>query len=170
MGFYVNKEDFVGKFEIHQGMYDNDNINSYIQKYELRYLVELLGVDLFNDYYLDANAQIDHIPVDPLFLFLYEPFQWQNGMDSWEILYSYGIKEMLVGFIYFEYMKDQITTNTLAGTVTQTSENSKLATTTLYGKYNDAILTYKAIQNYMLYNFSAYQKFRGNPKQYAYWL
>jgi hypothetical protein len=77
MGFYVNSTDFVGKFEIHQGMYDVANIDAYIQKYELRYLVEMLGVDLFNAYYLDANAQLDHIPLDPLFSFIYEPFTWQ---------------------------------------------------------------------------------------------
>lgn len=170
MGFYVNRQDFVGKFEVHQGMYDSNNIDLYIQKYELRYLVEMLGVDLFNAYYLDANSQPLHVPSDPLFLFIYEPFQWQNGLQYWEILYSYGIKEMLLGFIYFEYMKDVITANTLAGTVTQKSENSEGATTTLYGKYNDAILSYNAIQNYILFNSGSYPAFRGVPKQYAHWL
>ena len=170
MGFYINREDFIGKFEIHQGMYDAVNIDLYIQKYELRYLVELLGVDLFNEFYLDANAQPQHIPSNLLFLFIYNPFQYQNGMQYWEILFSGGMKEMLLGFVYFEYMKDQITQNTLAGTVTQNSENSKGATTTLYGKYNDAVKTYTAIQSYILYNSGSYPKFRGQPKQYAHWL
>ena len=170
MGFYVNSTDFIGKFEIHQGMYDVANIDAYIQKYELRYLVEMLGVDLFNAYYLDANAQLDHIPLDPLFSFIYEPFTWQNGIQYWEILYSYGIKEMLIGFIYFEIMKDSITMNTLAGSVTQKSENSAGAITTIYGKYNDAVKTYQAIQTYIVYNSGSYPTFRGNSKQYAHWL
>ncbi|CAB4151175.1 hypothetical protein UFOVP597_4 [uncultured Caudovirales phage] len=170
MGFYVNSTDFIGKFEIHQGMYDVANIDAYIQKYELRYLVELLGVDLYNSYYLDANAQIDHIPLNPLFKFLYDPFQYQLNMQYWTILYSYGIKEMLLGFIYFEYNKDFITANTLAGNVTQKSENSEGAFLTIYGKYNDAIKTYRAIQDYILFNSGSYPTFRGMPKQYAYWL
>lgn len=170
MGFYVNSTDFTGKFEVHQGMYDASNIDAYIQKYELRYLVELLGVDLYNAYYLDANAQIDHVPTDPLFKFIYDPFQYQSNMQYWTILYSYGIKEMLLGFIYFEYMKDSITANTLAGSVTQKSENSEGAMLTLYGKYNDAVKTYRAIQDYILFNSGSYPSFRGMPKQYAYWL
>jgi len=170
MGFYVNSTDFVGKFEIHQGMYDTANIDDYIEKYELRYLVELLGVDLYNSYYANAVNQPNHVPTDPLFLFIFNKFEYQNGMQYWNILYSYGIKEMLLGFIYFEYNKDLITANTLAGVVTQKSENSSGAMTTIYGKYNDAVKTYRAIQNYILYNSGSYHTFRGQPKQYAYWL
>ena len=110
------------------------------------------------------------IPLDPLFSFIYEPFTWQNGIQYWEILYSYGIKEMLVGFIYFEIMKDSITMNTLAGSVAQKSENSTGAITTIYGKYNDAVKTYQAIQTYIIYNSGSYPSFRGNSKQYAHWL
>jgi hypothetical protein len=170
MGFYVYSEDFVGKFEISQGMYDIANIDAYIQKYELRYLTELLGVDLFNAYYLDAIQSSPPVPTDPLFYFIYNPFSWQNGAQYWEILYSYGIKEMLLGFIYFEYMKDSITMNTLAGSVAQKSENSTGAITTIYGKYNDAVKTYQAIQTYIIYNSGSYPTFRGNSKQYAHWL
>ena len=170
MGFYVNSTDFTGKFEIHQGMYDTANIDAYIDKYELRYLVELLGVDLYNDYYADANTQPNKIPADPLFNYIYNQFQYQNGMEYWQILYSYGIKEMLLGFIYFEFMKDFITASTLAGVVTQKSENSSGAMTTIYGKYNDAVKTYRAIQSYIIYNSGSYPTFRGQAKQYAYWL
>jgi hypothetical protein len=67
-------------------------------------------------------------------------------------------------------MKDAITANTLAGTVTQKSENSDGAMTTLYVRYNDAVKTYQAIQGYILYNSGSYPLFRGVPKQYAYWL
>ena len=170
MGFYINRDDFKGKFEIHQGMYDLNNIDFYIEKYELRYLVEMLGVELYNSYYADANAQPDHIPTDPLFKFIYEPFQYQDSFQGYDILYSYGIKEMLLGFVYFEYQKDLITQNTLAGTVTQKSENSNGATITLYGKYNDAVKTYQAIQYYILKNSGSYPQFRGMGKQYAYWI
>jgi hypothetical protein len=91
-------------------------------------------------------------------------------MQYWTILYSYGIKEMLIGFLYFEIMKDAITMNTLAGTVTQKSENSAGAITTIYGKYNDAVKTFQAIQDYILYNSGSYPSFRGQAKQYAHWL
>jgi hypothetical protein len=79
---------------------------------------------------------------------------------------------MLMGFIYFEYLKDQITQSTPVGIVKQQGENSTPihSHTTIYGRYNEAIKTYRAIQDYIFLNQATYDGFRGVLKQYAYWI
>ena len=79
---------------------------------------------------------------------------------------------MLVGFIYFEYMKDSITQTTPIGVVKQSTENSTpiSAHTPIYLRYNESVKNYRAIQDYIMQNLSTYPLFRGYTKQYAYWL
>ena len=63
--------------------------------------------------------------------------------------------EMLKGFIYFEYSKDAFMQQTTYGGVQQTAENSKVLNslqTMIYARYNEAIRTYRAIQDYVLLN------------------
>ena len=45
-----------GKFELHKGMYEQQKINEYIDKYERLYLINLLGGDLFNLFVADLVA------------------------------------------------------------------------------------------------------------------
>ena len=44
-----------GKYELHKGMYEQQKINQYIDKYEKSYLIKLLGVDLFNLFVAPKN-------------------------------------------------------------------------------------------------------------------
>ena len=82
------------------------------------------------------------------------------------------MKDMLLGFIYFEYQKDMVTQMTPNGVVKQQNENSTpiSAHTTIFGRYNESVKTFRAIQDYIMLNSSAYPKFKGKSKQYAYWL
>jgi hypothetical protein len=62
---------------------------------------------------------------------------------------------MLKGFIYFEYSKDQMMQQTTFGGVQQKSENSTVLNTLqtlIYNRYNEAIKSYRAIQDYILLN------------------
>ena len=167
MGFYVNTTDFIGKYAISQGVYSNLDINDYISKYELTYLVELLGVELYNLYYADANAQLDKIPLTPIYSFIFNPFNYQ---DNYTLMLSKGFKEMLIGFIYFEYMRDSIATATTTSMQSQKNENSQKNILPIYTRYNEAIITYRAIQNYIITNKQDYLTFKGVNKEFAYWL
>jgi hypothetical protein len=62
---------------------------------------------------------------------------------------------MLKGFIYFEFCREQINLVTPYGAVKPNSENSTIVNTvfnTMYLKYNEALLTYKAIRDYIYLN------------------
>lgn len=171
MGFYVNISDFTGKFEVHQGMYSNNDLNDYIQRYELDYLKQLFGVPLYNEYYANAITNPPtNIPPLAKFSYLYNPFDYQNTDDFWLLCQSKGIKDMLIGFIWFEFNKDQVSTATPLGQQKQKNELSEAVISTLYNRYNESVKTYRAIQTYIAQNSGTYQNFRGQIKGYAYWL
>lgn len=161
----VTLNDFTqgGKYELHTGPYDQQRLQSYIDKYERRYLVELLGVDLYNEFQADVIAGGGY-PTQVRFVTILESlFEDYN----WTIIYSEGMVEMLKGFIWYEYTKDGISQVTPVGMVTPSAENSRNANTLymqMYTRYNDACRTYKAIQEYITNNSSTYSEFNGMRK------
>lgn len=168
MGIFVNDYDFGDqtKFELATGIYSNQKINKYIERYEKDYLIDLFGVELCELFYADTPGSQ---PLTDKYLKLYKPFYEQIGFS---LMKSKGIKDMLTGFIYFEYAKDLITETTPVGMVKPQEQNSKVisAHTPIYLKYNESIKTYNAIQEYIMLNMNEYPEFRGRIKQYAYWL
>jgi hypothetical protein len=168
MGIFVNEYDFTNqtKFELPIGLYSTQKIDKYIERYEKDYLMELLGVELCNLLLEDVSGQV---PTTEKYLKIYEPFYEQI---SFTYMNSKGMKDMLMGFIYFQYTKDLITQITPVGVVKPQEQNSKVITahTPIYLKYNESIKTYNAIQEYILFNMSDYPEFKGLSKKYAYWL
>lgn len=147
---FLSVTDFVGKFQLHTGIYDQSKLTSYIDRYEKKYLVQLFGVELYDEFMGDL---VGNVPQSPNFIKLFEPFNAQLNMCS--IVMSEGILDMLKGFVYFEYAKDLINQMTPFGNVSQNAENSTVVTTLntmLYTRYNESIKTYRAIQDYMIYN------------------
>jgi len=167
MGLFVEISDFTSKFALSTGMYANTNIQSYIDRYEDLYLTELLGINLYNDFIADLD--VDNLPQAVKFEKIFNAFK--EEMDI-RLIISKGMKDMLLGFIYFEYMKDQVTQMTPNGVVKQSNELSTpiSAHTTIYTRYNESVKTYRAIQDYIMLNLGTYDNFRGFTKQYAYWL
>jgi len=166
MGLFVTISDFTSKFALSTGMYANTNIQSYIDRYEDIYLTELLGIKLYNQFIADLTAGV---PMTAKYTKIFNSFK--EEMDI-RLIISRGMKDMLLGFIYFEYMKDSITQTTPIGVVKQSSENSNpiSAHTPIYLRYNESVKTYRAIQDYIMLNLGTYPDFRGYNKQYAYWL
>ena len=158
-----------GKFELHTGTYDTALLQDYIDRYEKRYLTDLFGVDLYNEFNADLILG-GGVPTEQRFTTIFEPL----SVDYiWTILYSEGIKEMLMGFIYYEYMKDQISQTTPIGMVTPSGQNSRNSSSLylqLYTRYNDAVRMYKALQVYMTNNSSDYDEFNGVRKMLITWL
>jgi hypothetical protein len=167
MARFVTSSEFNNKFELSVGMYSDDKIQAYIDRYEESYLVQLLGVELYNLFIADLD--VSNVPQASRFVKIFNPF---NEQVAFSLMMSKGIKDMLMGFIYFEYLKDLITQTTSVGVVKPEEQNSKVITahTTIYGKYNESIKTFNAIQDYIFFNMNTYTEFRGIGKQYAYWL
>jgi hypothetical protein len=153
----VNISDFTGKYEIHRGLYDQSKLQDYIDIYEKRYLIELLGANLYSEFMSDLDTF--NVPESPNFLQIYNPFyEDQNLILDNQILISEGMKQMLKGFIYFEYLKDTTNQTTPNGMAIPSNENSTTATTLysmIYTRYNEAIRTYRAIQWYIITNYNA---------------
>lgn len=150
---YIQETDFKGKWEIHQGMYSYEKINGYITRYTPIYMTQLLGAELYKKYLNDQGAS-------PCFIKINEPFVeelpnyfgnslgFNNGL-----LISDGIKDMMTGFLYFEIMKDDFTQATIYGEVKQIGEVStktNALNTLIYNRYNEAVRTYNAIQQYII--------------------
>lgn len=146
---FLTPADFVGKYELHTGMYVNDKIVHYIDYYEKHYLVQLFGQKLFDEFLADLDP-LTNIPKSPNFLKLFNAFNYD--VTLYETIESRGIVEMLKGFIYFEYSKDNFNQQTTIGNVQQKGENSKVVNTLqtlIYNRYNEAITTFSAIRDYI---------------------
>lgn len=168
--------DYKGKYKLSTGMYDTAKLQDYINRYEPRYLKELLGVELYNQFIADLDAE--NLPESPNYIKIYDPLSEDvtslgitqtgspfNGILNAHYLYGYnsildseGIKEMLKGFIYFEYAKDLMNEMTPYGNVRQSGENSENVggiVTLIYTRYNEAIKSFRSIQEYILLNLTA---------------
>jgi hypothetical protein len=160
----VSISDFTGKYALSKGIYDNAKLQDYIDRYEPRYLRELLGVTLYNEF---MNDLVGGVPQSPNFVKIYEPlsedysmyfYSWQTFNSVNTIIDSEGIKEMLKGFIYFEYAKDLYNQMTPYGLVKPVAENSEVTSTLfslMYNRYNEAVRTFTAIQEYIIVNPNA---------------
>lgn len=158
-----------GKFSLHSGMYTQNDIQAYIDKYEKRYIVQLLGADLGAEFIADVQLG-SGTPTEQRFIDIFEPFDRDEGH---QLLSSDGMKEMLMGFVYYEYLKDQVSTVTAVGMLTPKGENSEPVNslyTQLYTRYNDACRSYKSIQKYIWRTMTDYTGFNGREKSFAYWV
>jgi len=147
---FLTPSDFVGKFQLHRGMYDVAKIESYIERYEKKYLIQLFGVELYEEFMGDIEGLM---PKSPNFIKIFNPFVEQLMLNH--IAQSEGILDMLKGFVYFEYAKDLYNQMTPFGQVMPTSENSQNVPTLnnlMYSRYNESVKTYRAIQSYLMYN------------------
>jgi hypothetical protein len=166
----VSFTDFdFGKFELHIGMYDQERLQDYIDKYEVKYLTQLLGASLYAEFEADLSAG-GGTPTEQRFLDIWNPLSVDYNC---ELLYSEGIKEMLLGFIYFEYVKDLTNQMTPVGNVLPEGENSVRSTSLnsmMFARYNESAKNYKTIQYYILTKLGDYDGFNGVSKSFAYWI
>lgn len=153
-------QDFTGKYQVSHGMYSQATLQDYINRYEPRYLKELFGIDFYNEFQSDL---LNNVPQSPNFLVLFNPlsddlgynFYYFNGIyEGVNQIDSEGIKEMLKGFIYFEYVKDLSNQITPIGLTKPENENSTVANTLfsmMYTRYNEAIRSYNSIREFIKY-------------------
>lgn len=163
MGLFIEKEDFVGKFLVAKGNYDL--LDNYIDRYEVPYLKQLLGATLYELFIADYGLPSQ----DPIYGVLIDAF---DEDDEDEIVSSKGIADMLLGFIYFEYMREQNIKPTNTGLVIGQSENSgaaKVDDNYIYDRYNSSIETYCAIQWYINEHDEDYPDYNGQQKRISHW-
>lgn len=151
--------DFIGKYQIALTTFNAANVQLYIDRYEPMLMRELLGVELFDLYEAGITG------IDPIYEKLRDAFIEQ--LDNGKILESKGVVDMLTGFIYFYFSRDQYTQQTSAGAVKNKGENStnaSFAMSMLNSRWNEALDTYQAIQDYIRENIDVYPTFKGVQK------
>lgn len=161
LNILISDDDFAGKWELAKA--NSDLIDEYIVEYEEQYLIELLGQDLYILFKADLTGGV---PNTPIYKKIFDPFS--ITLNQTEVITSKGMKKMLLGLIYFQYVKDNKTKQTMNGAVNQQTEVAVPAENTfLYQRYNDAVRTYKAIQRYIWENKTDYPDFAGVVKKFT---
>ena len=167
----ITYKDFgKGKWELASGMYEQQKINGYIDLYTNKLLAQLLGVEMYNLFVANLDP-ITFQPIDAKYLAIYNPFMHEQ--NNCNIIISDGMIDMIKGFIYFEYLKDQINQVWVSGNVAPIGENSKDISTLsqqIYTRYNQGVFTYHAIQQYICDNSNEYPKYYGHNKLTTYWI
>lgn len=193
----LESTDFTGLYKIAQDNNTADILAAYIEKYEQKYLIDLLGFELYELFIDDLDVSDE--PQTARFVTIYEPLNYapngagepnfipiefsrsRNGRSldpdiRSEIVptYSEGILKMLKGFIYFEFVKEYGYQVAQTGIVTNKDENSDpLPGAKMLGliesRYNEAIASYQVIRNYIMANASTYPEFDGVEKKTTHW-
>lgn len=161
-------EDFKeGKYKIPQTDKINaDKLQSYIERYEDKYLTDLLGAELSNLFISDL---VDGLPQTLIYLNIFNPIK-QDLKEDCKIkrIYSRGIKDMLRGFIFFEFMNDLPNQKDLTGVNRAKSENGTPVHWQDWGLpsfYNESVLSFRSIQAYIEKNIEDYPTFYGSIKK-----
>lgn len=155
-----------------------EELQAYIDRYEKRYLIDLLGCDLAELFIADLFGGV---PQDPIYQAIYEEIcvDLTEGFNS--IYYgtcgckpkriiSRGMKSMLMGFIFFEFMRDQPFQKGNTGVTVGMAENSEYAPFSKWGidqYYNESISDYQNIQYFIYENQEDYSQFNGVKKEIA---
>ena len=166
MGLIIDSgEDFnYGKFLINDNDYTRQNLGEYIDQQELSILYALLGVELTNLFVADLDDE--SIPQSDRFLSIYDQFAYNRHNGS--LVVSKGLKELLKGFIFFEFTRDQNSKNNINGNSQNIYDSGDLVTAEkngIYQKYNLSVDDYQAIQTYIHDNISIYPEYLGIKKE-----
>lgn len=166
MGLIIDTDDFTnGKYKVSQTVYSD--LAYYIARYEKNYLCELLGAELADLFIADLTAQV---PVTAKYLSLFNAFREDDG-DKLRI--STGIKDMLLGFIWFEYTRDLFAKTYINGISKNQGESSEVIgfpENYMYQAYNEAVKTYNNIQWYIDENSDDYLEYNGQCKTITSWV
>lgn len=165
MADILNISDFdEGKSKIPYNTYEQPDLQAYIDRYEKQYLIELLGVVEYNAFISDLSSGV---PVTPKFLIIFNPLAEEINTEN---ITTNGIKEMLKGFIYFHYMRDNMVTPTTGGAKRTESDNSNNISNTsalIQARFNDSVDDYRGIQYYIENNDVDYPDFNGKHMGYS---
>lgn len=150
MGILITKSDFVGKYELAKSI--NDGIDTVLLQYEEIYLIDLLGFELAQLFISDL---VNHIPVTDRFLTIF------NQLND-EYVRSRGVKQMMLGLIYFEYQRVNQNKSTNVGQVVNNTEvSSRASNVNWFQKYNESINDFRNIQRYIVKNKDVYPEYLG---------
>ena len=168
---FLVPSDFTGEYQLGGNPLQTTNFQIYINKLEKKYLTDLLGVELYNLFIADLD--VNFYPQLPIYQAIYEEIEEDSQYGTGCQHRSLGMIEMLKGFIYYHWLRDQFTTKTISGAVKNEFSNSQPATmsqTNMDEKYNESVCMYNAIKWYINENKIDYPDYNGIEKCSITWL
>ena len=151
-----------GKFNLAVNQYQEDYLQKIIDETENKVLNELFGFDLYDLFIQDL---INDYPTSQRFIDVFEPLRFSVPIK----VMTEGIKEMLKGFIYYEYIRlttAQHTTTGVSQTQGENSETRAAENLNVTVKFNESIINFKGIQTLMSYEHLIYPEYDGSSKQF----
>jgi len=158
MSLFIKIADF--EKIVPQDKYTVTNLQKYLDDLEEPYLIKLLGATLFDEFKTDFEI-IGTEPTEQRFKDLWNAF---HEDFNYLIYISKGIKEMLVGFIAFEFLRDEMTKKTIGGLVQNEQVNGVIASfqsSDLLNLHNMSVQTYQSIQWKINQDLTTYDGFNG---------
>ena len=164
--------DYTGFWKIGKTNHVSNDLQEYIDNGEPEKLRDLLGCELY-DLFIADFAITGTEPTEQRFKDIFDPFCMDDGNTNGLQHRSEGMKAMLKGFVYNEYVKDTDFANVISGNVKNNFSNSAQARSVEYGiteRYNRSVCTYQEIQWFIRDNSSTYPEFNGICKDVVSWL
>ena len=166
MGLLISaSEDFsFGQYAINDADVTRQNLKEYVSQNERKFIYELLGVELGDLFISDLGA--DKKPQTQRFITIYNPLATDFGH---KLSYSKGIKEIIKGLVFSEFVREQNYKNNINGSSRNLYEQGDVISANNAGivnKYNEAIDSFCAVQYYIHENSSIYPEFKGVVKGY----
>jgi hypothetical protein len=175
---FLAPSDFVGIVAQSTNTYTESDIQLYINKFEPKYLTDLLGATMYAAFVADLTptpAVVTSVPVDAKFTIIFNSFAIDETLGSGCQHISEGMREMLKYFIFFHYARDNQFDFSIAGATKNQFSNAELMSinhTNAIDNYNLGVKTYEQIQWYICDNPVPYDydDYNGLKKEFISWL
>lgn len=173
MATLIQRADFVGVYAIANDMKSNSILDTLMDEVELKTIYQLFGQTLGDLFLTDAAAN-SGVPTDPNYLKVYNALMLddnscycKNGILD---RYSFGIKKMLLAFVYVQFFNRAGNVSTQLGL--RKVESSVSKNVRLDGKYlctvqNKGVEAFRVIQRYIELNSGDYPDYNGQEKNYS---
>ena len=167
MGILVSSTDFTGYYKLPINTRNTSELNEVISLKERLYLNKVLGVDLAQLFIDDLTNQV---PVTQIYLDIYNAIQIDYQSS---VIQNNGMKEMIKGFIYAEFIDKQEKQQTTVGAKHNDSANAQMVGAQggrMQEMFNEAVNSSQVIQHYINTNWASYPDYNGQEINFALWV
>ena len=175
MAEIVTIECFKGSHKLSKNCFTEADLQAFIDENEDYFLCMLLGQELKQLFEADL---LNGVPQTPIYQAIYEKLCIDNNCCGCSDVckcnyYSYGMKYMLTGLLYSQYILTDQYTHILGGTVSSMTEvSSKLSYENLSRasdmRWNESVESWKTIQEYIRRNKTDYPTYKGCNQKYSF--
>jgi len=157
MSDIIQLTDFEsGEYTIPQDSYSD--IQPYLDKYEKKYLIELLGCELYDLFIADL---VGGVPQTQIYIDIYNEICEDEGSA---IVRSEGMKIMLIEIVYFYIVRDLAVKKSSSGVgfnVNEVTDGPTYSGFNIVEAFNEGVKNYRVIQWYICDNSTDYPDYNG---------